>query len=142
MIKMPVVGVILNSIEAKRTGDFSKGVKINNKVTTTNLKEEEIPGISKSGVVIDFKFNSNYESDGKNVAEIIINGNVYYVGDDAKTIIKFWEKYKNIPEEPHVEILNTVFRKCITRAITISEDIQLPPPIGMPFAEKRNKKKD
>lgn len=138
---MPVIGIVLNAIEAKRTGDFSKGVKVNNKVTTTNLKEEEIPGISKAGIVIDFKFRSAYESGGQEVAEIVMNGQVYYVGDDVKTIVKFWEKYKNIPENPHVEILNSVFRKCVTRAITVSEDIQLPPPIGMPFAEKRKSAK-
>ncbi len=139
---MPVVGVVLNSVDAKKTGDFSRGVKVNNKISTTNVKEADIPSLSKNGVVIDFKFRSVYESEGNPIAEIIMNGNVYYVGDDSKAIIKFWDKHKNIPEDPHVEILNTIFRKCITRAITISEDLQLPPPIGMPFAQKREKKEE
>jgi len=137
---MPVVGVILNSIEAKKIGDMSKGVKINNKITTTNLKEQEIAGITKNGIVIDFKFRSAYEYESNLVAEIIMDGHVFYTGEDTKAIIKFWDKHKNIPEDPHVEILNSVFRRCITRAITLSEDIQLPPPIGMPFAQKTPKK--
>lgn len=137
---MPVVGMVLNSIEAKKIGDISRGVKINNKVTTTNVKETDIPGIGKNGAVIDFKFHTTYESENKVVAEIIMNGNVFYAGDETKAIIKFWDKHKNIPEDPHVEILNTVFRRCMTRAIALSEDIQLPPPIGMPFAQKQGKK--
>ena len=51
-----------------------------------------------------------------------------------------WDKNKKLPESVALQVMNAVLRKCISRAIDLSEQIMLPPPLNLPVI--RPKKKD
>jgi len=136
---MPVIGINLKEIKATNSGKEIVGIKVNNKANTVDVKEKDFPGIGQKGLIIDFEFETLYDSDNGEIAKFNINGEVLYVGDDCKEILKTWKKEKNIPEDIHVDIINTIFRKCVSKAIMLAEDLQLAPPIGLPFAQKKKK---
>lgn len=137
---MPIVGVSLKAIEANRSGNTAGDVKINNKANVTNVREVDLPGLNQKGLAVDFAFSTDYAVKDETVAEIKISGELLYYGIDCKDILKQWKKSQTIPDEIHVNIINTIFRRCVTRAISLAEDVQLPPPIGLPFAQLEKKK--
>ncbi|MDD5416644.1 MAG: hypothetical protein PHU12_01575 [Candidatus Aenigmarchaeota archaeon] len=133
---MGVISVNLKSIQATKNENLSGGIEVNNNVTPIDVRELDMPGIGKKGIVIDFQYISKYSVNGEKVAEIKILGEVYYIGSDMEEILKKWKKEKEMPEDPYIVIINTIFRRCAVKALQLAEDIQLPPPIGLPFAQK------
>lgn len=139
---MPVVGMIIRSIEAKKTVETEGSVKVNNKTDLKEIREQDLPalGKNKKGLAIVFEFVADYEAEKvKDFGKIIINGDILYIDDDQDKVLKEWKKNKKIPEDMHIQIINAILRKCLTKAITLSEDLQLPPPIAMPFASLKKK---
>ena len=61
-----------------------------------------------------------------------MNGELVYTSKDAKKIVKEWTKDKKLPIEIDAEIKNYLFRKCLTFSLGITEQLQLPAPIGFP----------
>jgi len=81
------------------------------------------------------------EGTTKSVADIIISGDVIFLdAEQHDKIVKEWKKDRKIPEAVNLEIVNSVLRRCIIKALTLSEELQLPPPIMLPFAT--NKKQE
>ena len=51
-------------------------------------------------------------------------------------ILKDWKKDKKLPDDVNLQIINAVLRRSIVKALSLSEELQLPPPIALPFAKK------
>lgn len=138
---MPVVGMVIKTIDARRFEEIEGGgVKVNNQTNLKDMKEQELPalGKNKKGISINFEFKADYENEkNKKVAEIIVGGDVLYIDDDQDKVMKLWKKEKKIEEEVNLQVMNAVLRRCLTKAIALSEDLQLPPPIPMPFAARK-----
>ena len=133
---MPIVGLNLKTVNAKFDDKkLGNNVEIS---STPNIESVEKKDINfagmKEAVVIGFSFKTNYQPD---VAEIAFTGEVVYQTEDAKKLIKRWKDDKKLDEETTVEVFNAVFRRCLTRAITIADDLRLPPPITFPIVVKR-----
>lgn len=137
---MPVVGMIIKNIKAEREDKIEGGIKVDNQTNLRNVKEKELPAINQKGLAVEFEFTAKYESGKKNAAKITISGDVFYISEDQDKILKQWKKDKKMPDEVNIEIINAVLRKCLTKSISISEDLQLPPPIPLPFASKETPK--
>jgi hypothetical protein len=136
---MPIVSIILRSIDANKLEELTNNINVNNKVNATGVKERDFPGIGQSGLAVTFNFLSSYTDGEKTIGEIKMTGEVWVMGPECKEIMKMWKKEKKIPEDSHIEIINTIFRKCVSKAVVLAEDVQLPPPIGLPFAQKEKK---
>jgi len=63
-----------------------------------------------------------------------------YQTDKIKDILKEWKKNKRLPSEVVVPILNAIFRRCLSKIISLSEDLQLPPPIRFPVVKQKEGK--
>lgn len=140
---MPVIGITIKTIDAKRHRDITGGqIKVNNNTNLVEVKEQDLPGLEKKGLGIDFVFRTNYIlGDEKTpAAEIIIGGTVFYVDKGQKKVVESWKKDRTLGDEANLEIINSILRKCITKSLNLSEELQLPPPIGLPFATKKGKK--
>lgn len=134
---MPVVGINIESIDAKKLDQIAGGVKVNSNTNLTNVKEEQIPGFGKKALIVQFEFITQYMSQAeKKVAEFLIGGNVLLVDDKHKEILESWKKDKKIPEEVGIQVINVIFNKCAKKAIMLSDDLQLPSPVPLPFAKK------
>jgi len=71
------------------------------------------------------------------LAEIIIKGNVLFLDSRYRKILSSWKKNKKLPEDVNLQLINAVLRRCLIRALDLSEELQLPPPIALPFARKK-----
>ncbi len=137
---MPVIGIAIKTIDAKKHKDITGGqLKVNNNTNLLEVKEQDLPGLDKKGLGIDFLFRTTYRlSDEKTpVAEIIIGGTTFYVDAKQKKIVDEWKKNKTLGDEVNLQVINAILRKCITKSLNLSEELQLPPPIGLPFASKK-----
>ena len=139
---MAIIGMNFNSLDAKREKEpkVRAEIKVNSVPRINEIKEISIASLGNKKVLsMDFEFVTNYDP---KVGEIKISGNLLYMTDDNKAILKQWEKEKKIPEEPSLEILNYLFRRCLLKASYIAEDLQLPSPLPMPMVVKPSEQKE
>ncbi|OGI15241.1 hypothetical protein A3K63_04190 [Candidatus Micrarchaeota archaeon RBG_16_49_10] len=137
---MPIVAYHIDEISAKK-GGIPKGavdIKSGSKIVSVDKTET---GMFKKydGIAVSFEFRTDYEP---NVAEIVIRGKVVYAGEDVKESLKTWGKEKKLVENVEVEVRNFLFRKCLGMGITITENMNLPPPLLFPMVAKRPKKNE
>ena len=121
---MPVVGLSINSIDAKKIAEVTFGVKVNSNTNLTNVKEQDLPGFEKKGILIDFEFSTQYMAPkDKKVAEFLINGNVLVVDDAHKKIMESWKKDKKLPDDIGLQVVNVIFNRCAKKSIILSDDL-------------------
>ena len=135
---MPVVGMFIKNIDAKKYEEATIGVKVNSNTNLKDVKEQDLAALNKKALSIDFEFITRYLSQkDKKVAEILIGGNVLFLGENYKKILEGWKKNKKLPDDISLQVINLIFNKCSKKAILLSDDLQLPSPIPLPFATKK-----
>lgn len=122
----------INSINKRKTN--VKEISVSSTPQIKNVKEKELEGIEGRLLLIEFIFTTKYEPD---IGEITMEGEILYKPKDIDEVIKYWKKNKKLPDEIAIPILNTLFRKCLTEAVNISEKLQLPPPIIFPTVKPK-----
>lgn len=136
---MPVVAVAFRHIIAERR-ELKKqltSLDIDSTPKIVNVAEKELAVFENTpSVVMDFEFRTLYQP---GLGEIRFIGELVYTTKDAKNLVKDWEKNKALPNEIDAEVKNFLFRKCLTFAINISEQMQLPPPLGFPIIQSQKK---
>jgi len=135
---MPAIGMKLKLINASKREEFEGMAGVENRTKIKDVKEKDMPAIGKKGLEITFVFDVEYKKDnGKSFATIEMEGDVFYLGEDQKKVLDMWAKEKKIPEDLNIDVLNTILRKCITKSLELSEDLQLPPSIALPYARMK-----
>lgn len=136
---MPIVGYYIKSIDAKKRNSAKDRIDINTNVTITNMEKANV-GIKNKEPSIDisFEFHTRYEP---NVGEIILEGNVMYVGSKVNESLKLWKNEKKILQEVDIEVKNFLLRKCMTIEINLAENMGLPPPLMFPTVVPADKRK-
>ncbi len=127
---MPIIGLTLNSMEAKRGKGLAKGeVKVNSTPKINDVKEINVATLNKKALDLSFEFVTKYDPD---IAEIRIGGDLVYLTKSNAPVLKEWKKSKKLPETVSVEVLNHLFRRCLLKIANMADDLQLPPPIQIP----------
>lgn len=129
------MGHSITSLNASRKSLVAKKIDINSTPRIVDVKEKsmDIPGLTgnKQPVLgINFEFETDYKPD---IGSIKIAGEIIYTGTDNKKIIKEWDKNKKLPQDVDVEVKNFLLRKCLLLGVSISQEMQLPPPLVIPF---------
>ncbi|MFP4117035.1 MAG: hypothetical protein ACLFQ8_02985 [Candidatus Aenigmatarchaeota archaeon] len=137
---MPVIGVNIRNINSERGENVGGNLKVNNTPKIKGVKIKEVGNINKEALSIDFEYTCKYskEDSDESVAEINIGGEVLFMTDDPQSVVENWEENKDLPEEIVIPTINSVMRKSLTKAIDISESLQVPPPIRFPKAKKKS----
>lgn len=131
---MPIIGFNLKSIKAVNEEKNTKGeVNINSTPTIKSVEKRDLD-ITKDVIAVQFDFKTVYEP---KIGEISFEGEILYKTDDVKKILKAWKDDKKLDDSVAVEILNNIFRRCLTKANTLSDDVRLPPPVQFPVIQKK-----
>ena len=128
-----IVGFGFTKMSAEKNANSKGKIEINNNVTIKNIEESDIAlGKDKqTAIKIIFNFLSKYSPDLGNIS---FEGEIIYMADSkkGKEIIASWKKDKKLPKDLMAPILNTVLTKCNIKALILSQDVNLPPPIPLP----------
>ncbi len=119
--------------------EMPEGMSINSTPTIKGIKKEEseILGL-KDLLSIGFSFAVEY---GDGVGKLYYEGNVLYQSKKASSILEKWETGKILEESAAVDVLNALFRKCLTLSLALSTELRLPAPMRFPNVVV-DKKKD
>jgi hypothetical protein len=127
---MTVIGVRFRSLEARREkAQASPQIKVNSVPKITGVRETSAPMFKEKALSVDFDFVTEYDP---NIGSIRMSGEVIYLAGNSSQIMKKWKSKKELPEDMRVQILNHLFRACLVKIANIADDLQLPPPIGIP----------
>ena len=128
---MTIVGFNFTKISIERKGEPKGRVDINNNISIKDVAAANF-GLGKTkekGVRISYEFSSNYNPD---IAEILIAGDVLFIGEENDEILKGWKKDKKMPKEIMQDLLNTIMMRCSVESMILTKDLNLPPPIPFP----------
>lgn len=135
---MPVVGLNLTSINARmdQNKKLEESVSVNSSPTIEKVEKHDVgmPDF-KDVVAIKFSFDTYYSP---KIGEISMEGTVLFSSDKSKEIIDKWTKEKKLEESIAVEVMNVIFRKCLTQAISLSAELRLPPPLRFPIVKPKD----
>ncbi|MEM5801846.1 MAG: hypothetical protein QXQ18_00455 [Candidatus Aenigmatarchaeota archaeon] len=137
---MPILGYSLKSIVAERKGNPVGRIDISSTPLIKTVEERTVNILGKQTALgITFEFETEYKPD---VAKIKMSGELLFASEDSKKILKDWKKEKKLPEKIDIEIKNFLFRKCLGLGLSISEELQLPPPILFPIIIPKEKQEE
>ncbi|MFH0836757.1 MAG: hypothetical protein V1870_01380 [Candidatus Aenigmatarchaeota archaeon] len=132
-----IIGVNINSIEAKTTmGNIKGEISVNSAPNIIDVYKRDIADI-KDVIIIKFGFVANYNPD---VGIIKMEGEVLYKTKDANNILKDWQEKTQLDSDIAVVVLNAIFKKCLIKAIDLSGELRLPPPVRFPTVAKEKVK--
>ena len=137
---MPTLGISFKSIQAyvNRSAKPIGNISVNSTPIIKDIEESKAgPAGIKNIITVQFEFKTIYEP---NIGNISLSGELLYQTDKIKDILKEWKKNKRLPSEVAVPILNAIFRRCLSKIISLSEDLQLPPPIRFPVVKQKEGK--
>ena len=138
MIYMPVVGFNFNKMNIEKRSALKGKVNIKNNISIKKVEPKDLSlgKSSEAGLSFVFEFTSKYEP---NFAEVFLGGDVVFIEDakKIKEILSAWKKDKKVPEDIMAQILNTALNKCNVKALVLSDDLNLPPPIPLPKIESK-----
>ena len=124
---MPAIGFNINAIDAKvdPTTERRGNVNVTSSPSITSIEKRDVDfPMAKDVVAINFKFETKYEP---KVGWITMEGEVLYTSDNPKEMIAKWKKEKKMEDDVAIEVLNTIFRRCLAKAIEIAAELRLPP---------------
>ena len=137
---MPIVGFNLEKIDAEKTNQVNANLKIKNNLSIKNVEQDKLSlGKSEEVLKFDFEYLVDYEPQ---IGKIVLNGHVLYMEDPKKIkeIQESWKKEKNLPKEIAPLIFNTILGKCNIKGLNLSQEVNLPPQIRLPYMKPEESK--
>jgi hypothetical protein len=123
-----IIGMNFTSINAYTKDQPTKQVKVHSAPRRVDIEEYKI--IEMSDVVrVKFTFVCEYTPD---VGKVNIEGQVLWKDASTKDILARWEADKKLEGKIAAPILNTIFRRCVTKTVELADELRLPPPVQFP----------
>lgn len=137
---MPIIGFNFEKILVERKNPIQKNVSVKNDIGIKDLTEQEVTIGNKKEKVLrfDYEFKVTYEP---GIGEILMIGHILYT-DEAKKqkeLLNKWKKKQNVDDNLMQTLLNTVLFKCNIKALTLADELGLPPPIRLPKFKVKDK---
>ncbi|MBS3145007.1 hypothetical protein J4208_05480 [Candidatus Woesearchaeota archaeon] len=133
-----IVNFLLEKISVEKKKDVTGNVEVKNKTKITDLKEQTIDalGNKQNTLNVYFSFSITYEP---NIASILIEGKIIDVMDekDKKAVLESWKKDSKIDPKYSSPWMNAILSRCNVKALSLGNDINLPPHIPFPRLAKK-----
>ncbi len=130
---MPIIGFNFEKINAEKNNQITGKIDIKNNLSIKNVEQEKL-SLGKSEEVLKFSFEyvTDYEP---NIGKVSLIGNVLYMEDPKKIkeILDTWAKDKSVPKDIAPQVFNAILGRCNIKGLNLSQEINLPPQIRLPF---------
>ena len=142
---MPIVGfnfdkIVIEKLPNKKQ-DLSN-VNIKNNFGIKDVEEDKIP-FGNQDDILKFMFEYTVEYEPK-VGSMVFRGTILYLEESKKLkeAFKAWKKDKKLPGPLMSLLLNTIITRCNIKALTFSQDVNLPPNLPLPQVGQGQKPED
>ncbi|QQG38472.1 MAG: hypothetical protein HYS32_02590 [Candidatus Woesearchaeota archaeon] len=135
---MPIVDFVFTKVTAEKTADIKEMPKFSNKTNVTNLELVQIPTTPPRDLL---KADFSFEVEFINVGKIELLGYLSYTDDPKKIkeIMEKWKKDKKMDPDFSTHIINFILLKCNIKALSLEQELNLPPHLQLPFLQKKSK---
>lgn len=128
-----IVNFSLSRIQAAKQKELTGNIEASNNVKITDITEQNVASFAekKSAVNIIFSYTVSY---GEKIGLIEMEGKALYMIDDKekKELLDQWKKEKKVDPKHSQKILNHILQKCNIRALSLEQEVGLPPHIPFP----------
>lgn len=138
---MPIIGFNYTKILVERKKPLRENIKVKNDINIDNIEKAKVPLPNQEGVLqIEFTYTSEYQP---GIASIEIKGNILFLDspEESEKAIDSWKKNKKLPSKAAQHILNSILIRCGVKALSLSQDLNLPPHIRLPTVSPQTKPK-
>ena len=132
---MAIVGFNFTKLNIENKGVFKANEKISSDLKILDIVPEKTAvDESKDLVKFLFEFSVDYAGSGTG----LLGGEVVYLDEPEKVteLLSNWKAKKAVQAELLQQILNTVLFRCNIKALTMAQDVNLPPHFQLPRIEK------
>lgn len=129
---MAIVGFNFTELHTERKRKLTIKDKIRSDMRIINVDHEELPvGKSEEATKFEFEFAISYGDDAGTTA---LKGFVLNVDTPANTkkIVENWKNKKKIDTDLMASILNMILFRCNIKALSLAQDVNLPPHFKLP----------
>jgi hypothetical protein len=122
---MPVTGVVLKALEARRYQDPvpNTQIRIDHNSTITLVAKE-----SDDRIRVEFGYTTSYGPLGV----VKVEGSLHYTGANAAAAADGWATTRNLPSDVAHQVHSAIMAAAVPEAVGLAKDIRLPPPIPLP----------
>ena len=135
-----IVNFLLEKINVEKKKEIVGNVEVKNNTKITNIAELTLDALGKkqSTLNINFSFALTYEP---NLAAITIEGRVVDLLDEKerKVILDAWKKEQKVDPKYSSAWMNVILARCNIKALSLGNDINLPPHIPFPRLAQKSK---
>ncbi len=140
---MPIVGFNFEKVSVEKKNPIKGKIQIKSNASITNVNEEKLPtGKTKmDGLKFNFEFNIDYTP---SIGNINLKGHIFFLDDPKiiKDIVRQYKKEKKLSPEITAQIINTILLKSTTKALTLAQEVNLPPHLPLPQITQKNNPKN
>ena len=122
---MPVTGIVLKSIEARRFSDVvpNQQIRIDHNSTLTLVARE-----ADDRMRVEFGYTTSYGPLGV----IKIEGTLSFSDPGAGVAADGWATTRNLPPDMAQQVHGAVMGMAVPEAVGLAKELRLPPPIPLP----------
>ncbi len=128
-----IVNFTLEKVAVEKKGKPTGNIEAKNNIKFLDVTEAPLPkGFDKQSLLmIKFEYKVTYLPD---IATTDIVGHLHFLTnkEGKDKILKEWDKDAKIDQELSYQLVNYVFSKCGVMALSLSQQVGLPPHIALP----------
>ncbi|MFH1332178.1 MAG: hypothetical protein ABIH63_02735 [archaeon] len=141
---MPIVGFNFDKILVERIKPVEGQVKVKRNLSIKDIKKQEIvlsPKKKEEILKCNFDFSVDYEP---GLGKILIEGHILFIDEPAeiKKLFDGWKKNKELPVPIMTLLLNTALVRSNIKALSLIQDVNLPPHMQLPTINPKSKASD
>jgi hypothetical protein len=128
-----IVNFTLEKIAISKTSPVKGSIEAKNSIKFLDIAEAPLPEGIKDQHLIKFKFEYKimYLPD---IATTELVGHIHFMTNKTTRdkILEAWDKESKLDQELSRQLVNYVFTKCGVKALSLSQQVGLPPHINLP----------
>lgn len=141
---MPIVGFNFDRISIEKSNDIGGQVRVERGLSIKEISKQEYalsPKKKEELLKFDFEFTVKYEP---KAGSIQITGHVLFMEEppEVKKIFDNWKKNKKLNPQITALILNAALIRCNLKALSLVQDVGLPPHVQLPTISPKSKASD